>query len=421
MKKRKLIILSLDAMITEDVEYLKDKPLVKKMLEKGSWIKTLRTVFPANTYPCHSSMITGCYPDKTGVDTNYYKGTTTWRAERENIQVETLIDVAKKAGYTTANVFWPVLGGDKNVDYNVPEYFYPYDQIIDVFKKQGATDTVISEIVEPNTCYLKDAYNEKEPQTSEFIFSCAIDILKKFKPDILLLHPCPLDTARHKTGAFSAHVTKELERSYVWVEKLYETVKEIGEEDNTDFVWMSDHGQFTINTWCRFLTVLKAKNLIKTDENGNSIGGAVTFTNFENSILLKVNDKDAFKETTDLLYDLENKGYVKVYTKKQAVELFHFDRDFDYLVDSNGVYGIGREAYGELFTTIAEGVKKDIGIHGHSPDILYQPTLLCIGPDFKNGVTLDRVETVNVPVTLAKCLGLKLEEADGTVIDEILK
>ena len=34
MKKRKLVLLSLDAMITEDVEYLSDRPLVKKILEE---------------------------------------------------------------------------------------------------------------------------------------------------------------------------------------------------------------------------------------------------------------------------------------------------------------------------------------------------------------------------------------------------
>ena len=96
MKKRKLVVLSADAMIPEDVEYLSNKPFVQKILKEGVWINSLRTVYPANTYPCHASMITGCYPDKTGVDTNYYKGTKTWRAERDNIQVKTLIDYAKE-------------------------------------------------------------------------------------------------------------------------------------------------------------------------------------------------------------------------------------------------------------------------------------------------------------------------------------
>ena len=421
MKKRKLIILSLDAMITEDVEYLKDRPLVKNILENGAKIDKLRTIFPANTYPCHASMITGAYPNKTGVDTNHYSDGRGWRKERENIKIKTLIDYAKENGYTTANVFWPVLCGDKNIDFNVPECFPEYDKTIETFVKYGSTDTVISKIVEPNMKYLDGHRSNEEPYATDFIFACAIDMILKFQPDVLLIHPCALDTARHKEGVFSDRLTNALEQSYKWVEKLYDAVKTIGEEDNTDFVWMSDHGQFTINTWCRFLTVLKEKGLIKTDENGKSIDGPVSFTNYENSILIKVNDKNAFKETTDLLYDLENKGYVKVFTKKQAVELFHFDRDFDYLVDSNGVYGIGRESYGELFSTIAEGVKKDIGIHGHSPDILYQPTFLAIGPDFKKGARVERTETINVPVTLAKCLGLKLEDADGKVIEEILK
>ena len=106
MKKRKLVVLSADAMIPEDVEYLSNKPFVQKILKEGVWINSLRTVYPANTYPCHASMITGCYPDKTGVDTNYYKGTKTWRAERDNIQVKTLIDYAKENGYKKEEVLY---------------------------------------------------------------------------------------------------------------------------------------------------------------------------------------------------------------------------------------------------------------------------------------------------------------------------
>ena len=417
MKKRKLIILSLDAMVKEDIEYLKDKPLVKKMMENGTWIKTLRTIFPANTYPCHAAMITGCYPYKTGVDTNLYYGTKTWRAERENIKVETLIDVAKKAGYTTANVFWPVLGDDKNIDYNMPEYGVPPQEMVSVMKKHGATDTVISQIVEPNLSILEKGDSWSEPYSTDFIFSCAIDMLKKFNPDILLIHPCPLDTARHKTGAMSAHVTEELERSYVWVEKLYETIKEIGEEDNTDFIWMADHGQFTIETWCRFLPLFKDAGLLNVDENGEMIGGAVEARLCEESITLKIVDKSAYDKTLEILEKIKND--VNYYTREQAKELFHLYGDFDFLVDSNGKFGIGREPYGEYFAPITPG--KVYGKHGYSPDLGYQPTLLCIGPDFKKGYSIERTETINVPVTLAECLGLELKNADGISLDEILR
>ena len=423
MKKRKLIILSLDAMITEDLEYLKDRPLIKKMMSEGVWIKTLRTVYPANTYPCHASMITGAYPYKTGVDTNYYEGTHTWRAERENIKIKTLIDYAKEAGYTTANVFWPVLGGDSSIDYNIPEYFYNQDEFISVFKKYGTTDQVVKDIIEPNIPLLE---GNGTHDGDRFIFACARDMVLKYQPDILLIHPCPLDTQRHRDGVFSDDVTKALEKSYEAIEAIYDAVKQIGEEDNTNFVLMSDHGQFTIDHWYRFMVDLVKEGLLATDEKGNITTEGIEVYAENPGVLMKVEDKELLNKILLSLKEKEkaNMG-IKVYNRDEFNKLFHINKDYDILVDSDGVLGVGRETYpdadGSIISSAKPGVVKKLGTHGFSPDIGYQPTLVAIGPDFKKGVTLDRVETVCVPVTLAKCLGLTMEDADGTVIEEILK
>ena len=426
MKKRKLVILSLDAMITEDVEYLIDRPLVKKMINEGVWIKSLRTVYPANTYPCHSSMITGAYPRKTGVDTNYYDGTTNWRVERSNIKIKTLIDYAKEAGYTTANVYWPVMAGDSNIDYNIAEFPDIWTNLPELLKKGGATDAVIKDIVEPNLHILDGIENKELHLDGKFIFACARDMILKYQPDVLLVHPCPLDSQRHRDGAISAGVTNALEICYKLVEELYDAIREIGEEDNTDFVWMSDHGQFTIEKWYRFLVELERAGLIGADEKGEPVTKAVSAKVFNSSLLLKVVDNSAYDKLVAIMDDaVKNKKGIKVYTKKEAETLLHMDGDFDFIIDTDGTCGIGKEAVvdyaGNIYSTIAPGVVQKRGTHGFSPDVGYQPTLLAIGPDFKSGVKLERVETVNVPVTLAKCLGLKLEDADGTVIEDILK
>lgn len=426
MKRRKLIILSLDAMIKEDIEYLMDKPLVKKMLNEGVWIKTLRTVFPSTTYPCHASMITGAYPYKTGVDTNYYEGTTTFRAERNNIKIKTLVDYAKEAGYTTANVFWPVLGGDKNIDYNIPEYFRGADCFKSVLQENGMSEQVYKDIVEPNLELTKGYGTAGGIHTDRFIFACAKDMILKYQPDLLLIHPCPLDSQRHKDGVFSDMVTERLEESYEYIVKLYDAVKQIGEEDNTDFVWMSDHGQATIERWYRFLINFKKEGLIETDKDGNIIGGPVKVMVFNNSVMLKILDNSVYDKVKQMLDDdVANKRGIVYYTREFCAKELHTDGDFDFLVDTDGEIGVGREAYpdvtGSIYSTIAPGVVRKSGTHGYVPEVGYQPTCIAIGPDFKAGVKLERKETVCIPVTLAKCIGVTLKDADGTIIEEILK
>ncbi|MBO5286297.1 MAG: alkaline phosphatase family protein [Clostridia bacterium] len=423
MKKRKLIILSADAMIPEDVEYLMDKPFVQKIMNEGVWIRTLKTVYPANTYPCHASMITGCYPNKTGVDTNFYDGTHTWRAERDNIKVKTLIDYAKANGYTTANVYWPVLGDDTSIDYNIPEYFATYDNLIDTFKAHGTSDDVIDKIVKPNMHILDGNDNEGEPYAGDFIYKCAVDMILKYNPDVLLIHPCPLDSMRHKKGVFSDEVNKEALRTYDWVTKLYDAVCAVGEEDNTDFVWMSDHGQMTVTYWTRPVTLFTDAGLITLDKDNNIISQRVKAWKFNSSVLVKALDDEARVLADKVLADgLKNKGGYVYYNKEEATKLFHLaDYDFDYFIDSDNFYSIGWEPWGNYFSSIAEGVVKVLGTHGHSPEIGYQPTFLAIGPDFKKGFKMNRTETVNIPVTLAKCLGITMEDRDGVVVEEILK
>jgi predicted AlkP superfamily pyrophosphatase or phosphodiesterase len=110
---RKLIIISNDALVREDMEYLKTKPCIRELINKGSFIESLKTVYPSITYCCHASMLTGAYPNKTGVYNNELDevNNTAWTWERKHIKVKTLVDAFKEKGKTVANVFWIILTG----------------------------------------------------------------------------------------------------------------------------------------------------------------------------------------------------------------------------------------------------------------------------------------------------------------------
>ena len=85
MAERKLLIISNDALVKEDMDYLFTKPLFKNLKKDGVWVKTLKTVYPSITYCCHTSMITGCYPAKTHLYNNEPDdwGNATWTWDRK--------------------------------------------------------------------------------------------------------------------------------------------------------------------------------------------------------------------------------------------------------------------------------------------------------------------------------------------------
>ncbi|MBQ6672015.1 MAG: alkaline phosphatase family protein, partial [Spirochaetales bacterium] len=159
--KQKLFVLSMDAMVEEDIEYLKTRPNFKRLMEHGCQIKKVQTIYPSITYPAHSSMITGCRPAKHGVYNNTrFPSDRTWPDwyidTSEIFKVEDLFAAAKRAGCTTGAVYWPIMGNNPNIDYNINEYFFydPADAVsretrLNAFRRMGANEDTIK-VVEEN-------------------------------------------------------------------------------------------------------------------------------------------------------------------------------------------------------------------------------------------------------------------------------
>ncbi|MCQ2398914.1 MAG: ectonucleotide pyrophosphatase/phosphodiesterase [Clostridia bacterium] len=429
MSKRKLIIISNDALVKEDAEYLFTKPAFKSIVENGSWVKTLKTVYPSVTYCCHASMITGCYPQKTGITNNEEEefGNTKWLWERKHIKVKTLVDAFKEKGYTTANVFWPVLGNDKNIDYNIPEYWSQTgdEPLTEALKKMGTSQEVIDNIVKPNLYYI-DGHQRTHPYADEFVFACTRDIIKKYQPALMLVHPAGIDGMRHYYGLFNDYVTEQLDYTYYWIEKIVRLLKENGTFENTDVILTSDHGQYDIRRWGHPNVLFHEKGYIVKDDNGNfiplkayvkPIGGSA-------QVYLTDKSKENYDEVYKFLLDAVNSGYYgfeKCFTREEFVKL-GLDGNFDFVLEADGFTCFGGNVTGTYFTSYdTSDYRTGRGSHGQLPDKGPQPSMFCFGPDFKKGVLIERRNTLDMVATVSELFGLDMPDIDGKVIEEICK
>lgn len=424
---RKLVIISNDALVREDMEYLKTKPCIRELIDNGSFVESLRTIYPSVTYPCHTSMITGAYPNKTHVYNNEEDelGNTDWLWERKHIRVKTLIDAFKEKGLTTANVFWPVLGNDDNIDYNIPEYWSqsPEDPLCDALKRMGTSDKVIEDIVKPNLYYI-EGHQRIHPYCDEFIFSCARDMIHKYRPDLLVVHPAGIDGMRHCTGIFNEYVTEQLDYTYYWIEKIVRALKETGDFENTDIILTSDHGQIDIKRWCHPNILLKEMGFLEVDENGKAINAKAYIKSVAGSAQVFVKDKSVY----DALYEELKKcarsqmyGFERVYTREEALAEEKLSGDFDFVLESDGYTSFGGNVTGDYFTGYdLSDYRLGRGCHGYLPDKGPQPCMVCYGPDFKRGARVARRNTVDMVATLKKIFKLDMPDADGEAIDEII-
>ena len=70
MKKRKLYVLSIDSMITEDIEFMKTLPTMSSILDGAAVVSNITSVYPTLTYTIHTTMMTGVYPDRHHIINN---------------------------------------------------------------------------------------------------------------------------------------------------------------------------------------------------------------------------------------------------------------------------------------------------------------------------------------------------------------
>ena len=55
--KQKLFVLSLDALVREDIEYMMTKPNFRRIMGKRAEVNEVLSVFPAITYPAHTTLM----------------------------------------------------------------------------------------------------------------------------------------------------------------------------------------------------------------------------------------------------------------------------------------------------------------------------------------------------------------------------
>ena len=126
--EKHLVVISVDAMVFEDLEYLKDCPNFKRLLDGAAVIERVKTIYPSVTHAVHATMITGATPGVTGIINNHIfkpaaPDTDTWQWYNilSEVKCDTLLHAAKRAGLTTASSTWPMVSCAADVvDYLVP-------------------------------------------------------------------------------------------------------------------------------------------------------------------------------------------------------------------------------------------------------------------------------------------------------------
>lgn len=424
----RIVVISSDAQVGEDLGYLSTKPNFRKFLAGGACIRNVRSIYPSVTFPAHATMITGCYPEHHGVTSNSqfpaFPDPVPWTWFASFLQCEDIFHLAKRAGKTTASVLWPVTAGNPAIDYHIADYWAQNGESEEAAFAATGSSSAVLDIVRKNA-YLAGEDWRIHPQRDEFGIACARDMILEFAPEVLFVHPANIDAVRHEKGVFGPHVDVALDSLDRWIGMLGSALLERGVLDETDLFLVSDHGQMDVRRAIGLNVLFAEHGWLSVGEDGMVRDWRAYCLSNGMSCLVYVKDPADVAQVRRFLDDLLAEGlygFSRIFSEREARETEHLGGEFSFVLETDGYTAFGDYATRPLVRPLDNhDYRFGRATHGYLPENGPQPMLVAKGPHIRKHAVLDGSCIVDEAPTFARILGVSFPHADGTAIDGILR
>jgi predicted AlkP superfamily pyrophosphatase or phosphodiesterase len=431
---RHVVIISVDGFAA----YLLDDPKVpipniRKLAREGAVVAGgMKVSNPSVTWPNHTSLVTGVHPDKHGVLVNgvlVRSGVgipvvvNPRKDQQDLVRVPTLFDAAKAAGLSTAEVNWPCTRGARSLDDSFPD-------VPDAVRH--STPRLRQELVQLG--FLLDETDKSFTANSvvgrDYIWTeAACHIIRKRRPNLLLLHLLNVDATHHAEGAQSPPGYTANAYADMCIGRVLEALEEADIREKSTIFVVADHGFTLTPKAIRPNVILRQKGLLQSGAGGK-ISEAQIHVIPEGGIGLVYctdpgtveNDRKCFQELFS-----GQEGVAEILTPEQFAEHgMPHPREYtqapDLVLVAKDGYAVSGSAEGEtLITTQVEG-SISIGSHAFL-STLPKMNAICVisGAAIRSGSRIDKAENIDVMPTAARLLGLKTIQVDGQALEDALK
>lgn len=332
--------------------------------------------YPSITFPNHWTLITGLYPSHHGLIDNYfydYKRKAAYAmSDKTNAEDGSwygglpLWGLAEQQGMLSASLMW--VGSASDAGGTRPTYYYPYHE---KFSPSEKVDKVIS--------WLKLPMDKR--------------------PHFISLYFPEVDAGGHHFGPDAKETSDAVQKVDAAIGELVRKVHELGLK-NVNFVFVSDHGMIKVDG----KSPLEIPQILLENKR---------FDIYNSQTLLRVYVKnpDEIKNVYKELKVHKTPDY-EVYLDKKFPRYLHFSTKDDYYGRIGQILLVPKAP--KIF--LEKGKKASAGKHGYNPAIVPEMNAVFYawGPAFKNKMTFDEFENVNVYPLVADILHLKIKQpVDG--------
>ncbi len=249
-----VIMISVDGLKPEYVTEADSRglkiPFLRSLMAEGAYAEGVNGVWPTNTYPSHTTLLTGVSPAEHGIYNNVEFDprrtfADSWFWYSSQIRVPTLWQAAHHAGLRTASVGWPVSVGAVDVDALIPEYWRIFRPTQDLNPSDrylvaalSRPEGMLAQLQHTLGPYLMG--NDGSGGADEIKTRFAIQILREQKPAFMTIHLTSLDSAEHEHGPFSAQANEVLEAIDSMLSRTFAAAR--ANDSKAIALVVSDHG-----------------------------------------------------------------------------------------------------------------------------------------------------------------------------------
>ena len=332
MKKKIVVVLDIVGLSPSLLEKSKNLPNIARLRDEGTY-REMRPTFPAVTCSVQASLLSGKPPADHGIVGNGCFNRIAmrpefWRQENALVRGPRIWDIMreKDANAKVAVLFWQ---NSKYIDADIvitPSPLHTDSGMIEwcYSKPTGLYESLAEELGE---FPLREYWGPQAgPESSEWIASASLAILKRELPDMLLVYIPHLDYACQRFNPDSSEVEKELAFVDEVVGKFADFRDEYGQDDVLLFV-VSEYGLVPVkNAECPNI-LLREHGLLKVRE----IAGR-EYIDFEQSNAFAVADhqiahiyckKNMIEDARDVLTGADHISSVLDREEQKELEINH--------------------------------------------------------------------------------------------------
>ena len=398
----KVVLISLDALFDQDLPLMRQQPFFGEFLAHASGCTHVRTVYPALTYPAHTTLVTGVDPRQHGIGHNQphhpelEASMRPWYWDRAQVKVPNLFDAVKEAGGSCASVLWPVTGKTKSIRWNFPEVLaLPGENQTWKMLRYGTPLWLL----QMELRHRSERVSLREPHLSDYATILLKDVIASHAPDLSAVHLVDLDDMRHHHGVFNRETRKAIQRLDHRAAEIWETMQHTPGMEGAALCLVSDHGQADVRETVSLgeaLTRLGLGSLFTVQSNG--FGAYLFFRQ-------KEEEEAHLGELTDFL-------------RQHLVELrasaVYSAEDLAAMGAVEGVSLAVEAAPGVVYDDGLPQAKREKATHGFGPGHPAENCLFALrGKGIREGVWIPDMPMRDVAPTLAGILGGKMPRARG--------